>query len=175
MNAFTDASAVSGTSDTQRQPPPAAKSHHPTGLQEDADRVAEPRVELVLIRGIPGSGKTTLARAMAGFEHFEADMFFEGPDGSYNYDRAKIRDAHDWCKRKTREALLKGRRVVVCNTFRQFREMEPYFAMAKAVGIETQVLEATGQWQNIHGVPDEMVERMRQRWGLLPMRTQVTA
>ena len=33
-------------------------------------------VELVIIRGIPGSGKTTIAKAMTGYQHFEADHFF---------------------------------------------------------------------------------------------------
>jgi hypothetical protein len=26
------------------------------------------------------------------------------------------------------------------------------------------VIEATGKWQNLHGVPAEMLERMAQRW-----------
>lgn len=76
-----------------------------------------PNAELVLIRGLPGSGKTTMASvpAQVGYAHFEADLFFI-TDGVYSYDASRIRDAHAWCQRKTREALASGRRVVVSNS-----------------------------------------------------------
>ena len=59
-----------------------------------------------------------------------------------------------------REALAAGRRVVVSNTFTQLRELEPYLAMTRTV----RIIEARGTWQNVHGVPAEMLERMAQRW-----------
>ena len=122
-------------------------------------------MELVLIRGLPGSGKTTMARGtmFEDFEHYEADMFFE-QSGEYCYDASKIKDAHEWCQRETFKALANGKSVVVSNTFTRRFEMEPYFEMAKTFGIELNVLEATGNWPNVHGVPAEAVEKMRQRW-----------
>ncbi len=121
--------------------------------------------ELVLIRGLPGSGKSTMAREMvaSGFVHFEADMFFT-VDGVYAYDSARIKDAHAWCQRVTRQALREGQRVVVSNTFTRLQEMKPYQSMAH----EIRVVEARGCWQNTHGVSAEMVERMAQRWERLP-------
>lgn len=122
--------------------------------------------DLILCRGLPGSGKSAVARALAkvGYAHFEADMFFY-VDGIYRYDGRSIQDAHDWCKRKTREALRRGDKVVVSNTFTRLSEMAPYYAMgANAV----RVIEATGRWENRHGVSKEQVQRMSARWEPLP-------
>lgn len=94
------------------------------------------QAELVLIRGLPGSGKSTMAGALsrAGYDHFEADMFFMR-GGKYEYNATRIRDAHAWCQKMTREALTKGRRMVVSNTFTTLREIEPYRSMTKNVRI----------------------------------------
>lgn len=128
-------------------------------------RAAGTSGELILIRGLPGSGKSTIARKLAsnGFKHYEADMFFE-VDGRYEFDPSRIRDAHSWCQQMTRKALACGNRVVVSNTFTQLREMEPYLDMTRNVG----VIEANGHWQNLHEVPVETLERMARRWESLP-------
>lgn len=117
--------------------------------------------ELVLIRGLPGAGKSTMAKVLAlvGYVHFEADMFFV-KDGTYCYDRTRIRDAHAWCQNMTREALRAGQRTVVSNTFTQRREIEPYLQMSRNV----RIIEARGTWPNEHGVPDETLRVMAERW-----------
>jgi predicted kinase len=116
-------------------------------------------MELVLIRGLPGSGKSTMARAMKTHRHFEADMFFTDLDGAYLYDASKIKAAHEWCQMNAKWALERGESVVVSNTFTRQFEMAPYFAMAKTFGIEPRIVEATGNWPNVHGVPAEVVEK----------------
>lgn len=117
---------------------------------------------LVLIRGLPGSGKSTMARtlAMIGYVHFEADMFFLR-DGKYQYDRSRISDAHAWCQKMTRSTLANGGKVVVSNTFTRLRDLEPYLLMTND---PVQVIEASGQWENIHGVPREILENMARIW-----------
>ena len=123
--------------------------------------------DLILCRGLPGSGKTTIASVftMIGYRHFEADMYFE-VDGIYTYDSTRIRDAHDWCKRMTHDALQRGESVVVSNTFTRLAEMAPYHEMGAS---NVRVIEATGHWENRHGVPIEMVQRMAERWEQLPV------
>ena len=117
--------------------------------------------QLVIIRGVPGSGKSTMARLNYP-DHVlvEADMFFVGPDGEYRYDPAKIKDAHAWCRRMVRSLLDDGRKVVVANTFTRRWEYEPYLSMCDDV----EVVVARGYYRNIHGVPDHVVEKMRERF-----------
>lgn len=124
--------------------------------------------ELLLIRGIPGSGKSTLAKSMITHSHVEADMYFYDLQGHYNYDASKIKLAHGWCKGSTQYLLEQGRNVVVSNTFTRISEMQPYFDMAKQMNIPVRVIEAKGNFQNVHNVPDEVLTAMRERWELLP-------
>ena len=122
--------------------------------------------QLVLFRGLPGAGKSTKARVLTeiGYKHFEADMYFE-VDGVYRYNPSRIRDAHEWCKLMTRQALRLGERVVVSNTFTTRSEIQPYLAM----GAESlRIVEADGSWENVHNVPLEVVQKMASRWEKLP-------
>lgn len=118
-------------------------------------------LELIIIRGVPGSGKTTKAKEYKDHFHVEADMYFIDKDGRYVFDREKLRDAHEWCMASCRKALQEGQSVVVSNTFIRRWEVKPYVAMAKKYGAKLSVIEVSGMWKNEHGVPDETVERMR--------------
>jgi predicted kinase len=115
--------------------------------------------EIVLIRGIPGSGKTTLAKKMTSHAHVEADMYFE-KDGVYKYNRAEVQSAHTWCLAQVNAALQAGRDVVVANTFVRKWEMNPYFQL----GVPVRVIVATGSYRNVHGIPQEIIASIRQRW-----------
>ena len=121
-------------------------------------------MKLLLIRGLPGSGKSTFAKTLIGYDHFEADMYFIQEDGSYKYDSAYIRKAHEWCKQRTYESLAAGRNVVVSNTFIQLWTMKPYVNMADVLNAVLDVKEMSGQYGNIHNVPEDILIRMKEQW-----------
>lgn len=125
---------------------------------------------LIIIRGLPGSGKTTLANAIRNNDVwnkrvFEADQYFETPNG-YQFDPNRLKVAHEICQKRTREWLEKGSEkiAIVSNTFTQRWEYEPYLNMAAELGHKVQVIEVHGEFGSIHGVPDESIAKMRARW-----------
>lgn len=122
--------------------------------------------ELIIIRGICGAGKSTLAKKFIhqGYLNYEADMYFVHPDGEYKFDATKLYQAHMWCQRKTRESLENGISVVVSNTFTTKKEMKEYLVMAEELKVPLRVIKVIGNFQNVHGVPEEALQRMRDRW-----------
>lgn len=122
--------------------------------------------KLVIIRGLPGSGKSTIAKSdpYKGFKHFEADMYFINDKGEYVFDKAKISKAHKWCQDSCRTALAEGYSVVVSNTFCRMWEMIPYLQMAGDLDIPVEVVEAKGEYKNIHDCPKETIGRMKANW-----------
>jgi hypothetical protein len=139
--------------------------------QPTARRIADHKpddVTLLIIRGLPGSGKTTLAKSLPAFDHFEADQFFTGPDGIYRYDRTRIADAHIWCQAKAKKSLKEGRSVVIANTFSRLHELTQYINLGYESGATIHVIETTGRWTNVHGIPHDVLKRMAERWEPYP-------
>ena len=121
---------------------------------------------LILVRGIPGSGKSTFAKLICN-QHVEADMFFE-LDGEYKFDSSKLKQAHEWCKNKAEGWMKNGYNVAVSNTFSQDWEMQPYFELAKKYGymVHSLIKENRHEGKNIHNVPEEKLEQMKNRFEL---------
>lgn len=122
--------------------------------------------KLVLIRGLPGAGKTTLALSEyvpKGYSHFEADMFLM-KNGEYCFDVTKLGAAHRWCQGSTERALREGKDVVVSNTFTTEKEVKEYRAIAAACGVSLEIVNATGNYKSVHNVPEETMQRMRARF-----------
>ena len=119
---------------------------------------------LVLIRGLPGSGKSTYAKKLDCI-HYEADQFFETEAGEYVYDITLIAVAHDWCFSKTVRALRRGHDVVVSNTFTKLWELNRYLEIpAMLPDVEIEIVEMKTQYGTIHNVPADKLAIMAARW-----------
>jgi len=121
---------------------------------------------LYIVRGLPGSGKTTLAtKLVPPSRHREADMFWGEP---YKFDKDRLPEAHEWCLAQMEE-LMEKRRADCCvsNTFIRRVQMMPYLACAADLKYDVQVIECHSFWKSIRGVPDDVLEAMRSGWETL--------
>ena len=129
---------------------------------------------LVLLRGLPGSGKSSFAKHMwSDFVICEADQFFYDQEGNYNFDPSKLRDAHKYCKDKVETFMCDNEKnsqfypeIVVSNTFTREWEMDEYFKLAKKYNYQvvSLIVENRHGNKNVHGVPDSKIEEMRNRF-----------
>ena len=128
---------------------------------------------LYIVRGLPGSGKSTFARSIAkSYQVFEADQYFM-KRGKYNFDPTKLKDAHNDCKQRVanrmRENLFNSiffNNIVVSNTFTQDWEMKFYRNIARRYGykVHTIIVENRHGGTNVHGVPADKVQVMEDRF-----------
>jgi predicted kinase len=122
--------------------------------------------ELIIIRGVPGSGKSTYANKhfkSPEYKIFEADDYF-GKGKNYKFDVSKIGEAHRICFENVKKRLEAGKKVVVSNTFVKLKEIKPYIDLGKKLGKATRILRMSGSFKSVHRVPDEKVEEMKKNF-----------
>ena len=129
---------------------------------------------LTLVRGLPGSGKSTFANFIWNdYAICEADKFFYDKEGNYNFDATKLKLAHVWCVNQVRTRMEDNKNnpqyypeIVVSNTFTQEWEMEQYFKLAEEYGymVFTIIVENRHGSKSVHDVPDATMGNMLNRF-----------
>lgn len=128
-------------------------------------------MKVTILRGLPGSGKSTLiAKEFPDATVVSADHYFVDEAGVYRFDPARLKDAHGACLREFIHHVRGGnpRTIVVDNTNVCAWEMAPYAATAQAYGYEFEIVTIecdveTALKRNVHGVPEETIRRMADR------------
>jgi predicted kinase len=125
---------------------------------------------LILIRGLPGSGKSSVAAVLSEENKYPVlsiDHYFTDNDGTYNFRFGENHVAYAQCKERTEECMKKGlQKVFVDNTFTMEWEMEPYFQLAQTYNYYLFVLtvENHGSFKNVHNVTDDQLKKMAEKY-----------
>lgn len=129
---------------------------------------------LYLIRGTPGSGKSTFAKKLLDADLvswvFEADLYFTDiTTGEYKFDASKLGEAHENCQYCTKLWLSKhSESVAVSNTSTTEKEVEVYRKIAEDAGANfvSIIVEHRHNGVNTHGVPEDKLQQMKARFSV---------
>jgi len=127
---------------------------------------------LILLRGLPGSGKSTFADCVIGGPVVSADDFMVDELHNYQFNPARLPEVHQKCLEEAGTLLREYGSVIVANTFSMRWEMEPYIDLAELVGARYFVVDLFNNGlstralaeANTHGVPEETITNMEARW-----------
>ncbi|XP_053560013.1 NEDD4-binding protein 2 [Bombina bombina] len=132
---------------------------------------------LIMLRGAPGSGKTTLARQLLKHNPvgciLSTDDYFV-KDGHYLYDPNCLGEAHEWNQKRAKEAFEKNiSPIIIDNTNLQGWEMKPYVSLALQFRYKVMFREPDTWWKfkpkelerrNTHSVTKEKIKKMLENY-----------
>lgn len=126
---------------------------------------------LIILRGLPGSGKTTLAKLLSEKGKYPVisidDYFTNEQTGEYTFEFDKNHLAYKYAEERTRDAMAKlSEKIFLHNVFSIEWEMEPYFQLAAKNQYTVFVLtvENRHKHSNVHHISDEQLEKMAAKY-----------
>lgn len=128
--------------------------------------------KLLLLRGLPGAGKSTLAQILAqpATPVFSVDDYFtDVVTGAYLFRYEDNHLAYKSCEQKTEAAIIRQEPlVIVHNTFVYDWELAPYLALAARHQYQLFVVTVEHYHENgnVHAVSQEQIEKMAEKYAV---------
>ena len=140
---------------------------------------------LILVRGVSGAGKSTIGEMFddgATTRILSTDDLFY-VDGEYKFDPSKLAEYHQAIIDKVEEHMhdyewkimdhdyvwMPVDRIIVCNTFTELWEMQPYIDLAEKYDwrLHTIIVEHRHGSDSIHDVPADVIKSQRERFEVI--------
>lgn len=131
--------------------------------------------ELIIMTGLPGSGKSTRAK----------EILFETPSSviistddywtigqHYCFDQTRIGEAHKWNQWRCEQVMKKELNAIVDNTNLTLKDFKPYIDLGIKYKYNIRIEESLSRWKdnvkacyvlNTHNVPWEVMQAMKNR------------
>ncbi|MEP7264561.1 MAG: AAA family ATPase [Bacteroidota bacterium] len=125
---------------------------------------------LILLRGLPGSGKSSVADLLSEngrYPVLSVDDYFTDEQRNYSFRFDENHLAYKHCEERTQNYMLnKQEKIFLDNAFTLEWEMEPYFRMAaeNSYFIFVLTVENRGHNKNIHGITDDQLQKMAEKY-----------
>jgi tRNA uridine 5-carbamoylmethylation protein Kti12 len=134
--------------------------------------------KFILMQGCPGSGKSFLAKKLAGETGVicSADNYFM-VNGHYQFNINKIGEAHKRCQENALDALRNEIDIVIVDntntTIKELRSYIEHIKLAQKKGYEIFIVQPETSWafdveelykRNTHNVPKNVIEKMVNRY-----------
>jgi predicted kinase len=126
---------------------------------------------LILLRGLPGAGKSSLANILSEngkYPVFAIDDYFTNKiTGEYVFNFAENYLAYHQCEILCKQAIAKGiTKVFIDNTFTLDWELTPYFKLAAEFDYMLYVItvEKYHDNKNVHDISQEQLEKMAEKY-----------
>ena len=126
---------------------------------------------LILLRGVSGAGKSTVAELFTDAHIISTDDFFM-VDGKYQFDANSLVENHMKCTAQADKAMNiaedndVNHTLIVHNTFTKQWEMTPYMILAEKYHytVHTIIVENRHGSNSIHDVPADSIKAQRDRF-----------
>ena len=123
---------------------------------------------LKIYRGLPGSGKTTLANKEGTIVLSPADMY-SMRNGKYQWCREYSKKGHVWSNKILELTMEEGIDITIAEVLPKEKSMRHYFNMAKKYNYKVEVIDCkadidTSYKRNVHNVPMEHIKGMSEVW-----------
>ena len=124
---------------------------------------------LILVRGVSGAGKSTIAPMFKNAVLVSTDDFFLDEYGEYVFDANSLVINHQFCQIAVKMMMKDNEElIVVHNTFTADWEMDAYFDLAREHGyaVHTIIVENRHGSKNVHDVPQDVVKAQKERFSV---------